>query len=287
MLPVVVDALEAGDDRDRRRAPSAVAQRARRRCGAMRARPKALSVSMRIWWPRNDRAGTPSSCERDRGQRRRHLLAGGREHVDLALVGSRMGRLGELEQPVGLARHRRDDDHHRVPGARVRAARPATFRMRSMSPTDVPPNFCTMSATPAPQVPRAIGAGDRDRGPGAASRIDRLSPAPARREAGSHPPAAGSSRSNHSTAAVRAPWSITLQIAHPPAGAQAGLRAVSARRAPAGPPRRSRGVARTTRRAPLRAWPTSGGSRAADSCGARTRGSARRRSRGAAGGRSS
>jgi len=28
----------------------------------MRARPKALSVSMRTWWPRNDRAGTPRSC---------------------------------------------------------------------------------------------------------------------------------------------------------------------------------------------------------------------------------
>jgi hypothetical protein len=44
----------------------------------------------------------------------RHLLAGGDHHVLLALARP-LGEVGgELEEPVGLARHGRDDDHHVV-----------------------------------------------------------------------------------------------------------------------------------------------------------------------------
>jgi hypothetical protein len=43
-----------------------------------------------------------------------HLLAGGEDHVHLALVGSGRHLLGQRDQPVGLPRHGRDDHHHVV-----------------------------------------------------------------------------------------------------------------------------------------------------------------------------
>ena len=54
----------------------------------------------------------------------RDLLAGRGDDVQLALVGQLGDLLGEAEQPVGLARHRRDDDDHVVPLALRRQAAP-------------------------------------------------------------------------------------------------------------------------------------------------------------------
>jgi hypothetical protein len=63
--------------------------------------------------PRRD----PTGVERDREQRRGHLLAA--RHDDVALARQRLGRqrARELQEPVGLARHRR---HHDDQAARAR-----------------------------------------------------------------------------------------------------------------------------------------------------------------------
>ncbi len=47
----------------------------------------------------------------DRREGRRDLLAGRGERVHLARVGNGSELVGELEQAVGLAAHRADDDH--------------------------------------------------------------------------------------------------------------------------------------------------------------------------------
>ncbi len=47
-----------------------------------------------------------------RHQRHADLLAGRRDHIELALVGPLGDLLGEAQQPVRLARHGRDDHHH-------------------------------------------------------------------------------------------------------------------------------------------------------------------------------
>src|SRR6266508_97491 len=52
--------------------------------------------------------------DRERDQADAHLLARRRDHVELALVGALAHLLGEREQAVGLARHRRHNDHHLV-----------------------------------------------------------------------------------------------------------------------------------------------------------------------------
>jgi len=66
--------------------------------------------------------GQPLALQRDRQEPDRDLLAGRRDHVELALHlgGDALGRelLGQAEQAVGLAAHRRRDDDHPMPGAR-------------------------------------------------------------------------------------------------------------------------------------------------------------------------
>ena len=176
----------------------------------MRARPYALSVSMRTWWPRNERAGTPRSCrtsavsadvtcspvEASTSLSR----SAGRGCAALASASRRLVSPAMAETTTATW----------CPAACVRWTRPATCRMRSRSATDVPPNFCTMRATDPFQTslhaPRAARSQVVWRGPCASSRIDRLSPAPYRRVTSRYSsPAAGSSRSNHSTAARPAP----------------------------------------------------------------------------------
>jgi hypothetical protein len=57
--------------------------------------------------------------QRHREQADGDLLAGGRNYIELARVGLRLDLLGEREQSIGLARHRRRHDHdvmpHRLP----------------------------------------------------------------------------------------------------------------------------------------------------------------------------
>ena len=76
----------------------------------MRARAKALSVRMRTWWPSSETALPPSAWMASATRPDGDLLAGRGDDVQLALVGDLGDLLGELEQAVGLARHRRDDD---------------------------------------------------------------------------------------------------------------------------------------------------------------------------------
>ena len=76
------------------------------------------------------------------------------------------------EQAVGLARHRRGHDHDAGGPARWQCAtRRATFLMRSVEPTEVPPYFWTISAIAgreAAATRRASQRAERERGVGAA-----------------------------------------------------------------------------------------------------------------------
>ena len=70
-----------------------------------------------------------------------------KQHVHFAGRTVRRDLVGQKNEIVGELAHRRDDDHDLVRlRRRVRATCWATARMRSALPTDVPPNFCTMSA---------------------------------------------------------------------------------------------------------------------------------------------
>ena len=113
--PVGGHALETGDDRHHARGQR-LAQRPGVDTHDARLAVCVVRVDADLVTEKRARLD-PEPLQHDRGQRRRHLLAGGGEHVGLALVRSRMRRLGQRQQPVGLARHRRDDDHHRVPGS--------------------------------------------------------------------------------------------------------------------------------------------------------------------------
>ena len=90
----------------------------------MRARANALSVRMRTWWPEQRDRLAALGVDRQRQQADRHLLAGRGDHVQLALVGQVGDLLGQAQQAVGLARHRRDDHHHVVALALRREAAP-------------------------------------------------------------------------------------------------------------------------------------------------------------------
>jgi hypothetical protein len=69
------------------------------------------------------------------------LLAGGQQHVEFPRRRPRLQGLGQADQPVGLAGHGGDDDHHLVPGVAARLTFAATAWMRSTLPTEVPPYF--------------------------------------------------------------------------------------------------------------------------------------------------
>ncbi len=86
--------------------------------------------------------GNAERMQRDGRQRDGRLLAGGQQHVHLALAGQRHDFLGQLDQVVGHAAHGGDDDDDLVALARgTCATRAATFLMRSVLPTEVPPYF--------------------------------------------------------------------------------------------------------------------------------------------------
>lgn len=75
------------------------------------------------------------------------LLPGREQDIELAGVGAWRQSSGEVDEAVGFAAHRRDHDHDLVFERAGRADLRGDPRMRSISPTDVPPNFCTMSVT--------------------------------------------------------------------------------------------------------------------------------------------
>ena len=129
VLGVLADALEAGDDRDRRprRAP------ARIRPGVtsmIRALPCAESVMTPAWLPVNDRASWPRSCDGHREQRHRDALAGGQQHVELA-------RRRQRARPAGRGRAARRWCRPSRRRRRRRRGRPCLVStMRSRDPLD-------------------------------------------------------------------------------------------------------------------------------------------------------
>ena len=143
-VAVLVDALETGDDGDLpARSASWMASRvdvldaraARTRCrsgSAPGARAASAPCRPRPGWPAPSRptvtcspVAATTSISRSSGRR--------------------VISLREAEQAVRLARHRRHHDDDVVPLLCVARPRRATLRMRSMVPTEVPPNFWTMS----------------------------------------------------------------------------------------------------------------------------------------------
>ena len=112
---------------------------------AMRALPWASSVSIGICQPSQERALTPMFCSAIASQAAGHLLAGRHHHVVFAGVVQRRQLAAPGDQLVGGAGHGGDHDRDLVCRRRPRASRArATARMRSMSATEVPPNFMTM-----------------------------------------------------------------------------------------------------------------------------------------------
>ena len=161
---VLVDALEAGDH-DHASGGELGRDAARRRCCGCAPCCRRWSVTMRIWWPRND----------TRRDSRRALRAIASSAVvtcspvatstsDLAAVGlgahvaarARAGGWSRRPSPRPPRRGRR-----RAAGRA--ATRRATLRIRSTSPTEVPPYFCTIRLT-------CSGVGERARRRGAAAR---------------------------------------------------------------------------------------------------------------------
>ena len=143
--------------------PSASASRRRSpRTSRIRALVCVVSVMMPAWLPVNDGAGTPSSASA------MHSSAiEMRSPAVSSMSSSRPGRTrltssasrmrSSVVLPIAL-----DDDDHLVAGAPVRATWSATARIRSASPTEVPPNFWTTSAhagqaTASQAPPRADG----------------------------------------------------------------------------------------------------------------------------------
>ena len=183
MLPSLVDALEAGDDRDLRRASSA-ARSALVVDAADARRPKALSVvDADLMAEERARRHADVAAARCAEQRRRHLLAGRDQRRRISRsVGRRAprprrGRAGDSSRRPSPTRPRR-----LVPGLPACAAtRRATCRMRSTSPTEVPPYFCTIEAMRSRSCAGATRGGEpapRGARPCASSRIE---PAVARR----------------------------------------------------------------------------------------------------------
>src|SRR5712691_6266634 len=101
---------------------------------------------MRTWWPRKERAGTPT-CWRARA-------------ASAAVTCSPVETRASLSRSSGVGAMARARPRSRFvspamaltttttwfPRARLAATRSATWRMRSTSATEVPPNFCTTSA---------------------------------------------------------------------------------------------------------------------------------------------
>ncbi len=119
-------AAERGDVALPRRRPGTRPPPPRRPCASaarsgsssmclMRALLNVLSVTIRHWWARKLVACPPCGLDGQREQPDGDLLAGGHHHVLLALARPLVHRLHQLQQPVGLAGHRRDHHHQIVP----------------------------------------------------------------------------------------------------------------------------------------------------------------------------
>jgi hypothetical protein len=107
------DALEAGDHRDD--AGLAVLDQTRA-IDLLDARLHMRRVGLDRHLPAGIRAALHAEfAERQRQQADRHLLAGRGDLVELALTAACVDRARELEQAIGFARHRRDDDDDLMP----------------------------------------------------------------------------------------------------------------------------------------------------------------------------
>jgi len=76
----------------------------------------------------------PQLLDGEREQSDADLLARRQDHVQLALVGARGHLLGQTNQPIRLAGHGRDDDHHVV----ARRARPGDAARHVRDPFHIP-----------------------------------------------------------------------------------------------------------------------------------------------------
>jgi len=66
----------------------------------------------------------------------------------LARIGFGLDLLGESDESVGFSAHCRNHDNQLMARGLKAAILPATALIRSVVPTEVPPNFCTISAIP-------------------------------------------------------------------------------------------------------------------------------------------
>ena len=111
-VALLVDALEPGDHRD-----LAGGERVLDRLAVDRHDPRARERAVRhdLALVAEERARLAAGgADRERDEADRDLLAGRDDHVDLAVVRILLELAGELEQAVGLARHRGHDDRDLV-----------------------------------------------------------------------------------------------------------------------------------------------------------------------------
>jgi len=108
------------------------------------ARPGKSAVSQHANLMTEQRHRLPPSAWMPGQQADRHLLAGGSDDIQLALVRLDMHLLREPQQAVGLTRHGRDDDSHLVALALRGQATTSDVPDALDCATEVPPNFCTM-----------------------------------------------------------------------------------------------------------------------------------------------
>ena len=94
----------------------------------MRALVNALSVRIFTWWPRKRARLAALGLDGHRGEADGDLLAGRGDDVHLALVGAVGDLVRQLEEAVGLAAHRADDDDDVVALASASRARGARRR---------------------------------------------------------------------------------------------------------------------------------------------------------------
>jgi len=96
--------------------------------------------------PVSEVAGNIQRVQCHRGERDGGLFTGGEQHVHLALARQRHDFLGEPDEIVGHTAHRRDDDDDLIALVAIFFNPPRDILIRSGLPTEVPPNFWTMSA---------------------------------------------------------------------------------------------------------------------------------------------
>jgi hypothetical protein len=113
----------------------------------MRARPNTPSVLIRIWCARNERAGTPASCNAMATRATETCSPVATNTSDSRASGCEDKSLASFSKRLVSPAMAETTTMTRFPAARVTATRCATARMRSMLPTEVPPYFWTINAT--------------------------------------------------------------------------------------------------------------------------------------------